>query len=180
MNDNFWHKYPFFGKGNCLLCGEPRQNSNQPCQGRAQQHQAERDAFLGADSAIIQIETVEGYILTYSADDEILSVIKPGRFGNRDQLVAEECLANKNVTAEMITKGTAGKALRASAGGLIAGATVLPVIGTVYGVARAAKRTKAAAVSMVGDGINWQFETHDTAAASHFTNTINWQTSEYR
>ena len=144
-------------------CGKPRPDASPP---------ASRIPS-GETGEHIRLETLEKNILAYYIDSEILTVTKPGKWGNCDEVIAKESLAGKNVRPEMISRGTPGKALKASAGGLIAGATVLPAVGTIYGVARAATSARAVAVSLVGNGINFVFETHDRTGAMHFANTIN-------
>ena len=172
------HRYPIVRrKEACLRCGKPRSASNEPCATRRTEWSGASASVFGSSGGEMRLESVEGVVLSYDTGTEMMRVWKPGKWGGGDQMIGEECLAGKNVRAEMISRGTPGKALKASAGGLLAGATIFPVVGTVYGIARGISRARAVAVSMVGDGINWAFETHDRAGAMHFVNTINQKSS---
>ena len=67
---------------------------------------------------------------------------------------------------------SAGRALKASAGGLVAGATFLPVVGTIYGVGRAMKNYRQAWVRLTADNDTISFECpkHDALALQDLLN----------
>lgn len=120
----------------------------------------------------LSLELTSKLIATYDGRAQSLSIWKPRSF-QPDELVARYELAGKNAVAEQAVDFNAGRTLKASAGGLLAGATFLPVVGTVYGVGRAMKNARAATIRICGDGIDIALETTQKDLATQLVNEIN-------
>lgn len=111
----------------------------------------------------IVLESVSRHLVSYSPDAQRLSVHGGSEYD----------LAGKNPRADLSYQVSAARAVKASAGGLVAGATILPVVGTAYGLARGFKSAKIARLHIFADDLNLVIETTDKLAAQKLADAIN-------
>ena len=120
----------------------------------------------------IEFVTTSKFRISFNTYDQILTILHPK---NRHGVAAKYDIPE--ASAQQMTEGSTGRALKSSAGGLIAGGTFLPVVGTIYGIGRGIANARAATIHIVGPEVDIAIETTWKRQARQLVAAINGTTA---